>query len=214
MRLKMSQLSNNFNQFYKARFVEYPNLSIQENSEGATLRMLEVFCPEEFCVEVLENSSVLKQIWKDIHERNQDCDGVAILGEGDEAKYLLLAELKSKLKLKELKKAISQIVMSYLKMHSLFSLCKGYNSPLKLEGIIACSNDYSLYSTVYNQVISGVSPNLLHYVTENPIRRRLLDIMNDFGINSSGLNEDILRTPVTLYLTCSDEQSHHNFTLA
>lgn len=210
----MSQLSNNFNQFYKARFVEYPNLSIQENSEEATLSVLEVFCPEEFCVEVLQNSSVLKQIWKDTHERNQDCDGVAILGEGDEAKYLLLAELKSKLKFKELEKAISQIVMSYLKMHSLFSLCKGYNSPLKLEGIIACSDDDSLYSTVYNQVILGVRPNLLHYVTENPIRCRLLDIMNDFGIKSSGLSEDILRTPVTLHRTCSEGQSRHNFTLA
>ena len=214
MRLKMSQLSNDFNRFYKARFVESPNLNIQENSDKAKLRELEVFCPEEFCVEVLQNSSVLKQIWKDTHERDQDCDGVAILGEGDEAKYLLLAELKSKLKLDDLEKAISQIVMSYLKMHSLFSLCKGYNSPLELEGIIACFDDSALCSEVYNRRMLGVKTNLRHYVIENTIRCRLLDIMNDLGIKSSGLSEDILRTPVTLHRTCSGRQSQHSFTLA
>lgn len=38
MRLKMSQLSNNFNQFYKDKFVGSLNFTITESAESASLK--------------------------------------------------------------------------------------------------------------------------------------------------------------------------------
>ena len=88
MRLKMSQLSNNFNQFYKDKFVGSLNFTITESAESASLKKLDVFYPNRFYVEVPQSKSILKRVWDKVHSQNKDCDGVAILGEGEEAKYL------------------------------------------------------------------------------------------------------------------------------
>lgn len=210
----MNQLSNDFNQFFEVCFqASSSSLLVQEFDKNAKLEELTINCPNHLVLG-LKGKEPLKNQWKGVHSQDRDCDGIALLEKNNLVDRILLVELKSKFKEEHLYKSVTQIVISYLKIHSLLALCSAYDQPLALYAIIACTDDSSLYSTVYNQVISGVSPNLLHYVTENPIRRRLLDIMNDFGINSSGLSEDILRTPVTLYRTCSDNQSRHNFTLA
>lgn len=217
----MSQLSNNFNQFYKDKFVESLNFTITESEESASLKRLDVFYPNRFYVEVPQNKSILKRLWDKVHSQNKDCDGVAILGEGDEAKYLLLAELKSRLKDKELKKALVQIVISYLKMHSLFSLCKGYNSPLMLEGIIACSDDSALYSKEYSEKITEEpqfeeSKLYSRLIAKRQINCELSGLITEFKLDLDGLNDSILNTPVSIYLTSQssgDESEEHKFTL-
>ncbi len=221
MRLKMSQLSNNFNQFYKDKFVGSLNFTITESAESASLKKLDVFYPNRFYVEVPQSKSILKRVWDKVHSQNKDCDGVAILGEGDEAKYLLLAELKSRLKLKELEKAISQIVMSYLKMHSLFSLCRGYNSLLMLEGIIACSDDSALYSTEQSTKITKdpqfeESQLYSRLIAKRQIKCEFSRLITEFKLDLDGLNDSILNTPVSIYLTSQndgDESKEHKFTL-
>lgn len=221
MRSKMSQLRNNFNNFYKDEFVESHNFTVTESEDSATLKRLDVFYPNRLYVEVPQNRSILKRVWKNVHSQNKDCDGIAILGEGDEAKYLLLAELKSKLKDKALKTALVQIVISYLKMQSLFYLCKGYESPLMLEGIIVCSDDSALCNQEYSAKITKEtqfeeSQLYSRLIAKRQIKCELSRLITEFNLDLDGLNDSILNTPVSIYLTSPNdgaESEEHKFIL-
>lgn len=68
-----------------------------------------------------------------------DCDGIAFT-EKEGKMWVVLAELKSTLDSTDILKAYKQIVFSYLKIHSLLSLCDGFSAftEWNLLGIIAC----------------------------------------------------------------------------
>lgn len=56
----------------------------------------------------------------------EDCDGI-LLTEQEGKKYLYLCELKSTFSTQQITKAKNQLIGSYLKLHSLFSLLQAYH---------------------------------------------------------------------------------------
>lgn len=103
----------------------------------------------------LEKSSY-KQIYGKINNQltskieDLDCDGFAfyLSGEDEGKKAIVAVELKSGFDSNDLVHAYKQVVYTYLKIHSLLSLCDGYNClDYTFVGVIACHppKDVELY---------------------------------------------------------------------
>jgi hypothetical protein len=70
--------------------------------------------------------------------RDLDCDGVAFV-EHDTQEGLIFAELKSRFSTGNIEGAFGQMFTSFLKMHAMLSLCKGYSlDKISVHFIAAC----------------------------------------------------------------------------
>lgn len=149
----MSKLAEELSTFFNKVDSVAPtnNITIEETGHGASLQEVVLKCsscdleqlPNEFC----------KGLWRDIHNYDYECDGTILVSSPHTSiPQLLLVELKSELKQKQFIKALKQIVISLLKMHSLFSMCdsyKGLSSPVKV--LICCSNTANWLKLLQNQ---------------------------------------------------------------
>ena len=69
---------------------------------------------------------------------NKDCDGV-VFTRLENKNYCLLAELKSNFDTSKIREAYKQITFTLLKIHTMFSLCDGYElDDIDIVGIISC----------------------------------------------------------------------------
>ena len=117
------------------------SISIQESGKDAKLTELQL-SSKRYELENLPSAVLCKELWKGRHRDDFDCDGIVLMTdlEGGETQ-LLLVELKSKLSGNQFKKAIRQIVISLLKMHGHFSLCKSYTGTWPSVKVLICSSD-------------------------------------------------------------------------
>lgn len=117
------------------------SISIQESGKDAKLTELQL-SSKRYELENLPSAVLCKELWKGRHRDDFDCDGIVLMTdlEGGETQ-LLLVELKSKLSGNRFEKAIRQIVISLLKMHGHFSLCKSYTGTWSSVKVLICSSD-------------------------------------------------------------------------
>nr|WP_311447228.1 hypothetical protein [uncultured Porphyromonas sp.] len=142
----MQELSTFFCKVVKCKDPER-RIVITEGDQGATLKELRLRSTS--CgLEKLPSKNLCQGLWRDRHNHDFDCDGIVLLADKDKGEpTLLLVELKSKLTSKSLPKAVEQVVISLLKMHTLFSLCSSYNGILSpVEVLICCSDNSNLMS--------------------------------------------------------------------
>ena len=132
------------------------SISIQESGKDAKLTELQL-SSARYELENLPSAVLCKELWKGRHHDDFDCDGIVLMTdlEGGETQ-LLLVELKSKLSWNQFNKAIRQIVISLLKMHGHFSLCKSYTGTWpSVKVLICCSDDNDDGARQKNQSIAG-----------------------------------------------------------
>lgn len=152
----MSKLAQELTAFFKMPPVAPTNnIIIEESERSAILQQVTLKCP--LCnLEQLPND-LCKGLWRDIHIYDYECDGIILVSSTHiRPPQLLLVELKSELKQTQFIKALKQIVISLLKMHSHFSICdsyKGISSPVKV--LICCSNTANWLKLLQNQSTVG-----------------------------------------------------------
>jgi len=103
--------------------------NVHENDKGAKLTDLEIkFESSEFIGFNQEMTKSMPNITSSRSTlfKDKECDGVAILRK-DNRENLLFVELKSKYDTRLVFCAIEQMCFSFLKMHSMLSLCNGYS---------------------------------------------------------------------------------------
>lgn len=134
--------SNNFG--FTKRFDVW---SVQETDPSATLTSLQVLKNNaEF---IGFNQNLTKAICCLTHKRSskfkdRECDGIAFVNINGKEERLLFVELKSKFDTEPVFDAISQMCFSFLKMHSMLSLCEGYSLreiPIDFCAATKCAKD-------------------------------------------------------------------------
>ena len=143
--------------------------------------------------------------------KDLDCDGVACCSIKDEI-YFILVELKSTLSSSKITSAVKQIVFTYLKLFMLFSLCEGFDSHIKLIGVIGCKppKDEQQFSFLKENLMlmtNGVElqPDvkcLLKLYFNDVTTLKLGDISFLSNVN---LNNTIRDKEISLYLKVGDK---------
>lgn len=120
------------------------SISIQESDKNAKLKELQL-SSKRYELENLPSAVLCKGLWRGRHCDDCDCDGIVLMTdlEGGETQ-LLLVELKSVLAWNQLQKAIRQIVISLLKIHGHFSLCKSYTGTWPSVKVLICCSANNL----------------------------------------------------------------------
>lgn len=132
----MILVSNSFCQFFdKTKSTDYAyyrgngSWTIHEDDRNAKLTDLEVVrVSSEFIGFNQKLTKSMPNLTSDrsAEFKDKECDGIAIVKTGDR-EDLLFVELKSKYDTSPVSLAIEQICFSFLKMHSMLSLCNGYS---------------------------------------------------------------------------------------
>ena len=139
---EIDALKTIFNKKADAIHVCRDKWAITEKDKGATFRRLEILCTnKEFHV---INNSFYQGIKNTTEDRStylwdSDCDGVcAIEIEGE--KHYVFVDLKSNFDTKKVRDAYLQDLHTFLKMHTLLSLCEGYSlrEEVVIDLIVAC----------------------------------------------------------------------------
>ncbi|WP_455250922.1 hypothetical protein [Porphyromonas sp.] len=186
---------------------------ITEEDTGAALK--ELHLSSTSCdLEKLPSETLCKGLWKDRHTYDLDCDGIVLLADLDKLEpTLLLVELKSTLSEKSLFKAIQQVVISLLKMHTLFSLCGSYNGILSPVKVLICcaSNDRMIdwlknISVENNGHLSNVHKLCRRLLSsEGEEKFRLEDVLKEISwAQSCSLPVSLLKLELEVQILCSD----------
>lgn len=125
------------------------------------------------------------------HLEDSDCDGVSFMSfQGKNG--LVFAELKSKFSTQKLFEAYCQMTFSFLKMHAMLSLCRGYSlEDLSLHFIAACQcfEDKDQEDGIYNRLSKEEQIDQTTFVSR--FIRRLIEQRNltvRFGEIMAALN--------------------------
>lgn len=142
--------------------------------------------------------------------KDKECDGVAFVKISAEER-LLFVELKSKYDTSRISCALEQMCCSFLKMHSMLSLCKGYSLyslPIDFCAVTLCCRDDDEHAKV-NMFISqalmsdeqkdigSFFDNLFSKGYVNITFNRLFKILNI----DLPLHDDIMNKDIKVYLT-------------
>ena len=189
------------------------SISIQESGKDAKLTELQL-SSKRYELENLPSAVLCKELWKGRHRDDFDCDGIVLMTdlEGGETQ-LLLVELKSVLTWNQLQKAIRQIVISLLKIHGHFSLCKSYTGTWpSVKVLICCSTDNVDGAKLKNQSIANDGKlskidKIYRALLTRPEERRLITLSDILtGTNwlpSNCLQPGLLSIPLEIQLLVS-----------
>ena len=120
------------------------SISIQEFGKDAKLTELQL-SSKRYELENLPSAVLCKELWRGRHCDDFDCDGIVLMTDPvREETQLLLVELKSVLAWNQLQRAIRQIVISLLKIHGHFSLCKSYTGTWPSVKVLICCSANNL----------------------------------------------------------------------
>lgn len=121
-------------------------ITIKEEQDGAVLKKLNIDSTH-YQLENLPKESLCEDLWKNKRTHDCNCDGVILITDPTNNSQLLLIELKSKLEEEQFTKALTQIIISLLKIHTHFSLCASYEDLLRLPvKVIICGSDTMAWS--------------------------------------------------------------------
>lgn len=162
---------------------------IVENNPGAKFRKLTIMnksrlfeeVPQEFYK--LSHTTFLKVGLRKASFEDLDCDGFAFT-EIDGHLTAVLVELKSSFNIENIFHAFEQIVYTYVKLHTFFSLCEGYPPEnLSVKGVIACkppTDEYKKYMTQQSYTQGKHSSRkllfALHILSGKPFQKAFKDI--------------------------------------
>ena len=142
----------------RARIITDDSFDVREHEAGATVNSLHI---EHVGAKYDSYSFNVVKGMKDITESrsnylsDSDCDGVSfeIINNHD---GLIFAELKSRFSSRHLKKALMQMMFSFLKMHSMLSLCDEYeidSVSVRFVAACQCFEDDNQKDGVYNMIL-------------------------------------------------------------
>ena len=212
---EIDALKTIFNKKADAIYVCRDKWAITEKDKGATFRKLEILCTnKEF--HVISNSFYqgIKNTTEDrsTYLWDSDCDGVcAIEIEGE--KHYVFVDLKSNFDTKKVCDAYLQDLHTFLKMHTLLSLCEDYSlgKEVIIDLIVACKtfrNQEQEDNQEDTPVTDGeLGAEMTVVETENSIEDRVTylitmpsvstgdsavdTILNDYYSNQTGKLEDL-----------------------
>ncbi|SKC41635.1 hypothetical protein SAMN06298214_0470 [Bacteroidales bacterium WCE2004] len=139
--------------------------------------------------------------------KDHDCDGIVFASDNTHDS-IILAELKSRFSSRHLAEAFEQMVHSYLKLHAMLSMCKGYSiDTVSVHFIAACQcfEDANQRDGVYNFLGKAeVVPNtsfegkfLRRLIEKHTIDVTLGDVTDLWGMP---LNEALANRKLTMSL--------------
>lgn len=196
---------------------------ITEEDTGAALK--ELHLSSASCdLEKLPSGTLCKGLWKDRHTYDLDCDGIVLLADVNKGEpILLLVELKSTLSEKSLFKAVRQVVISLLKMHTLFSLCSSYNGILSpVEILICCSDNSNLMnrmkalSTEHDGHLSSEHKLYRSWLGKEGERTKFLlrDVLNEISwAKGWSIPASLLNLELVIQILCSEGRKAIEYSL-
>lgn len=102
--------------------------TIYETEKDAKLKQLTIQKKDTLFIgfneEITKSISICK---RSSNFEDKECDGFSFLKEKDKIVGLLFVELKSKYARNKIEDSIKQMLFSFLKIHSMLSLCEGYS---------------------------------------------------------------------------------------
>lgn len=200
---------------------------IQEKDKNAAFKELELLCEGREFHEI--GNSFYKGIKNTTEDRStylwdSDCDGVSAI-EIDGIKHYVFIDLKSNFDIKKIENAYLQDLYTFLKMHTLLSLCEDYSleGEVVIDLIVACK-------TFKNQVQEDKVMDILFQKTlldEESFEKKFLNDLingnnpkccrlNDFTcIRTLPFHQKIKNATVKLHLCLSkqyeDDSSSYRF---
>ena len=139
----MSKLTQELTSFFNKipQITPAQSITIEEGENNAGLNKLNL-SSIYYQLENLPKERLCEALWEGKRTQDYNCDGVILITDPKNNSQLLLIELKSKLLEAQFTKALAQIVISFLKIHTHFSLCASYEELLRLpvKAIICASN--------------------------------------------------------------------------
>ena len=194
------------NPAFAGHTVTQGTFNVTEHEQNATLTMLRVYkAGAEF---VSFNHDLVKGM-KDMTEtrssylHDSDCDGIAFVSHNN-VEGIVVAELKSRFSTKHICKAYSQIMFSFLKLHAMLSLCKGYAiDGLTIHFVVSCKcfQDESQEDGVMNFISKAEMTNpdsfegklLRKLISKHRMTIKIGDIASMYGlaINPAVADKDI-----------------------
>lgn len=188
------------------------SIIITEQDKGAVLKELHLSRTSGDLEQL--PSGICKGLWNGLHRCDNDCDGIVLLPNacgGDP--QLLLVELKSTLSEWSLFKAIQQVVISLLKMHTLFSLCSSYNGILSpVEVLICCSDNSNLMNrtktlTEHDGHLSSAQELYRSWLLREGARTKLLlrDVLREIDwAKGWSIPASLLNLELVIQILCSE----------
>lgn len=129
--------------------------------------------------------------------RDKNCDGACLWYEvsdsGNETEVLMMVDLKSKFSMSELRDAFMQTLYSYLRLHMVMSLCRGYDcGTQQLRFCVGCQcYDEDSYSKTIERIakareanLKGFNTVILHHIMRgDTVTVRLDDLLDYLGLS-------------------------------
>lgn len=199
---------------------------VSENTETASLKQITIQRKNTrfigFNQEITRSMTMCQ---RSSELKDKECDGFSFLKEKDDVVGLLFVELKSQYCKNNISKSIKQMLFSFLKIHSMLSLCDGYslnNLDIFFCSATLCAKDEAERTKLLDFINKAVKCNIKDenatekrnafyecgrifrdLVVKRKTKRKVKFLLSAFDINLP-IHQDIADKDLTIHLSTTN----------